>query len=192
MWRARHSSKSTSASGHSAFGAVTADRHRSFSLAFGQHAPARFKRASDHVDAAKLNEGFARLERLCRDALGPTTRIRRLVGMRFRQQVHEIEVEDTVVAALEFAAGAVGVLEAATSVYPGFSRRLELTGSQGTIILENDRLAEVKLREPLPDLVIQPPADDERVRVRHRRQERQSQQSHCEHSLPLLQARAAG
>lgn len=78
--------------------------------------------------------------------------------------LHDIEVEDTVVAALEFADGSVGVLEAATSVYPGFSRRLELTGSQGTIILENDRLAAVKLREPLPDLMIQPPPpDDERA-----------------------------
>jgi UDP-N-acetyl-2-amino-2-deoxyglucuronate dehydrogenase len=78
--------------------------------------------------------------------------------------LHEIEVEDTVVAAMEFADGAVGVLEAATSVYPGFSRRLELTGTQGTIILENDRLAAVKLREPLPGLMIQPPPmEDERA-----------------------------
>jgi UDP-N-acetyl-2-amino-2-deoxyglucuronate dehydrogenase len=79
--------------------------------------------------------------------------------------LHNIEVEDTVVAALEFAGGAIGTLEAATSAYPGFSRRLELTGSQGTIILENDRLAAVKLREPLPDLIIQPPplADERAV-----------------------------
>jgi N-methylhydantoinase A len=83
----------TTASGHSAFGAVTADRHRSFSLAFGQHAPSRFKKASDHVSAEKLNDGFGRLERQCRDALGAGTEIKRLVGMRFRQQVHEVEVE---------------------------------------------------------------------------------------------------
>jgi UDP-N-acetyl-2-amino-2-deoxyglucuronate dehydrogenase len=78
--------------------------------------------------------------------------------------LHEIEVEDTVVAALEFSGGAIGTLEAATSAYPGFSRRLELTGTQGTMVLENDRLAAVKLREPLPDLIIQPPAlADERA-----------------------------
>lgn len=78
--------------------------------------------------------------------------------------LHEIEVEDTVVAALEFSDGAIGTLEAATSAYPGFSRRLELTGTQGTIILENDRLAVVKLRQTLPDVVIQPPAlADERT-----------------------------
>ena len=33
----------TTASGHSALGSVTADRHRSFSFSFGQHAPPRFQ-----------------------------------------------------------------------------------------------------------------------------------------------------
>jgi N-methylhydantoinase A len=83
----------TTASGHSAFGAVTADRHRSFSLAFGQHAPSRFKRASDHIDAGQFNEGFLQLERRCRELLGATTQIKRMVGMRFRQQVHRVEID---------------------------------------------------------------------------------------------------
>ena len=83
----------TTASGQSAFGAVTADRHRSFSLAFGQHAPARFMKASAHVSSEKLNEGFKRLEQQCLDALGREARIKRHIGMRFRQQVHEVEVE---------------------------------------------------------------------------------------------------
>jgi N-methylhydantoinase A len=83
----------TTASGQSAFGAVTADRHRSFSLAFGQHAPARFTKASAHVSSEKLNEGFKRLEQQCLDALGREARIKRHIGMRFRQQVHEVEVE---------------------------------------------------------------------------------------------------
>ena len=83
----------TTASGHSALGAVTADRHRSFSVAFGHHAPPRFKNASDHVDVQGMNEGFARLDRLCRAALGEDARIEHLVTMRFRFQVHEIPVE---------------------------------------------------------------------------------------------------
>ncbi|HXQ53901.1 MAG TPA: hydantoinase/oxoprolinase family protein [Stellaceae bacterium] len=83
----------TTASGHSAFGAVTADRHRSFSLAFGHHTPPRFKRASDHVDLAALNQGFAKLDARCRDALGANCRIDRFIGMLFRQQVHEVFVE---------------------------------------------------------------------------------------------------
>jgi N-methylhydantoinase A len=83
----------TTASGHSALGAVTADRHRSFSLAFGRHAPPRFKKASDHVDVGGMNEGFAKLDQLCRAALGEEARIEHLVTMRFRFQVHEIPVE---------------------------------------------------------------------------------------------------
>jgi N-methylhydantoinase A len=83
----------TTASGHSALGAVTADRRRSFSLACGEHAPARFKKASDHLDLAVFNDGFAKLEVECRKALGESARIERKVGMRFRQQVHEIEID---------------------------------------------------------------------------------------------------
>ena len=83
----------TTASAHSALGAVTADRHRSFSRAFGQHAPPHFNRASDHVDAGALNRGFQALEERCRDALGKDCNIERLVAMRFRLQVHEIPVE---------------------------------------------------------------------------------------------------
>jgi len=78
---------------HSAYGTVTGDRHRSFSLAVGQHAPARFKRASDHIDIAALNEGFAQIEGRAREALGDDVTIHRYIGMRFRQQVHEIGVE---------------------------------------------------------------------------------------------------
>lgn len=78
---------------HSAYGTVTGDRHRSFSLAVGQHAPARFKRASDHVDIDRINQGFEGLEARARAALGDDAEIHRFVGMRFRQQVHEIGVE---------------------------------------------------------------------------------------------------
>ena len=81
------------ASGHSAYGSVTADRQRTYSLAAGLHAPARFKKASDHVNANVFNAGFAQLEQRCRESLGEDVRIRRTIGMRFRQQVHEIGVD---------------------------------------------------------------------------------------------------
>jgi UDP-N-acetyl-2-amino-2-deoxyglucuronate dehydrogenase len=60
-------------------------------------------------------------------------------------RLHRIEVEDTVVATLQFASGAIGVFEASTAVYPGYPRRLELTGSHGTMILDHDSLAAVDL-----------------------------------------------
>ena len=66
--------------------------------------------------------------------------------------LHKIEVEDTLVATLEFSNGAVGTLEATTSVYPGYPRRLELTGSEGTIVVEGDRIVAADLRHPLAEL----------------------------------------
>lgn len=65
--------------------------------------------------------------------------------------LHEIESEDTLVATLEFANGAIGTLEAATSVFPGYDRRVEITGSEGTIIVERDRIVRADLKTPLPD-----------------------------------------
>ena len=57
-----------------------------------------------------------------------------------------IEAEDTLAALLEFESGALGVMQAATSIYPGYPRRIELTGSEGTLILEQDHLIEIRLR----------------------------------------------
>lgn len=65
--------------------------------------------------------------------------------------LHDIEAEDTLVAALEFKNGALATLQAATSVFPGYPRRLELTGSEGTVIIEHDRLIAADLRNPPPD-----------------------------------------
>ena len=67
-----------------------------------------------------------------------------------RTALHEIEVEDTALAMLTFASGAVGTLEATTAAYPGYPRRVELTGTEGTVIVEGDRVAAVDLRTP-PD-----------------------------------------
>jgi UDP-N-acetyl-2-amino-2-deoxyglucuronate dehydrogenase len=64
--------------------------------------------------------------------------------------LHAIEVEDTAVAVLEFENGALGTLEAATSAYPGYSRRIELTGSNGTMILEGDDLTAIDLLDARP------------------------------------------
>jgi len=68
-----------------------------------------------------------------------------------RTALHKIEAEDTLTALLEFANGATGVLQATTSVYPGYPRRVELTGEQGTIIIEHDRLIAADLKNPPVD-----------------------------------------
>jgi len=74
----------------------------------------------------------------------------RHVQAAMRTKLHTIEAEDTLAAILEFESGALGVLQAATSIYPGYPRRIELTGSEGTMILEQDRLIEIRLRHDEP------------------------------------------
>src|SRR5450432_3793046 len=70
-----------------------------------------------------------------------------------RTALHTIEAEDTLTAMLQFANGALGVLQATTSAFPGYPRRLELTGSEGTLIIEQDRLLAADLKNPTEDLV---------------------------------------
>jgi UDP-N-acetyl-2-amino-2-deoxyglucuronate dehydrogenase len=73
------------------------------------------------------------------------------VQARTATVLHKIEAEDTAVANLEFANGAVGTLLATTAAYPGYPRRIEITGTEGTVILEHDRIIAVDLRNPPPD-----------------------------------------
>jgi UDP-N-acetyl-2-amino-2-deoxyglucuronate dehydrogenase len=52
---------------------------------------------------------------------------------------HQIEVEDTAAAVLEFRSGALATLEASTCAYPGRPRRIEINGTKGTAVLDGDR-----------------------------------------------------
>jgi predicted dehydrogenase len=54
--------------------------------------------------------------------------------------VHRMETEDLVCAALRFANGALGVVQATTAAYPGFPERIELFGTNGTALLEGNAL----------------------------------------------------
>jgi predicted dehydrogenase len=54
---------------------------------------------------------------------------------------HErIEVEDVIVATLRFENGALGILEATTAAYPGYLKRIEIHGSEGSALLEEEDL----------------------------------------------------
>ena len=63
-----------------------------------------------------------------------------------RTAQHAIEVEDTAVAILEFASGPLCTLLTTTAFYPGYPRRVEITGSEGTVIMEDDRIVASNLR----------------------------------------------
>jgi UDP-N-acetyl-2-amino-2-deoxyglucuronate dehydrogenase len=59
---------------------------------------------------------------------------------------HQMETEDTAVAALRFQSGALGSVVATTGAYPGVVTRLELLGDAGSAIVENDELTYLHLR----------------------------------------------
>jgi predicted dehydrogenase len=63
---------------------------------------------------------------------------------------HRIEVEDTAVAALRFASGALGTIEAATSAYPGLLKRTEIHGDRGSARVEQDDITLWDFQEKVP------------------------------------------
>jgi predicted dehydrogenase len=67
--------------------------------------------------------------------------------------LHSIQTEDTAIALLEFSSGVFGVLQATTAAYPGYARRVEITGTEGTVVLEGDLLLTTGLRNAHDDLV---------------------------------------
>lgn len=61
---------------------------------------------------------------------------------------HErIEVEDVATACVRFANGALGTIEATTAGYPGALKKIELTGSRGTAILEEEDIIKWEFAE---------------------------------------------
>lgn len=81
------------------------------------------------------------------------------VQARIATSLHKIESEDTAIAILEFASGALGSLQATTAAYPGYPRRVEITGSEGTVILEHDRIIAMDLRNSPADAAQAAPTD---------------------------------
>lgn len=91
---------------------------------------------------ALMNQGIHGVD-LLQYVMGPVVSVQALTATR----CHDIEAEDTVSAILEFESGALGVIQATTSVYPGFSRRLEICGSEGTAILQEDTITYSAFRQ---------------------------------------------
>jgi predicted dehydrogenase len=59
---------------------------------------------------------------------------------------HTIETEDIAVAALKFNCGAVGTLTASTAAFPGSPARIEIFGTEGSAIIEGDRLKQMTFK----------------------------------------------
>lgn len=70
--------------------------------------------------------------------MGPVAEVSAYTGLLAHER---LEVEDTAVAVLRFASGALGIIEGTTAAYPGLSARLEISGDRGSATIDDDRLA---------------------------------------------------
>ena len=91
---------------------------------------------------ALMNQGIHAID-LLQWIMGPVAEVSAYTGTLAHER---IEVEDTAVAALKFASGALGTIEGTTSVYPGYTMRLELHGTEGPVIIEGDYITEWSVR----------------------------------------------
>ncbi len=80
--------------------------------------------------------------------MGPVTEVSAMVATMTHER---IEVEDVAVATLKFANGALGVIEATTTAYPGSLKRIEISGSHGTAILEEEDIKQWQFAEETPE-----------------------------------------
>ena len=69
--------------------------------------------------------------------MGPVSEVSAYTAMLAHER---IEVEDVATATLRFANGALGVIEATTAAFPGSLKRVEIHGSQGSAVLEEENI----------------------------------------------------
>jgi predicted dehydrogenase len=84
-----------------------------------------------------MNQGIHTID-LLQWFMGPAAEVRAFTDRRAHVR---IEVEDVAVAAIRFKSGALGVIEGATSAWPGHAKRIELCGDQGGVATREDDLA---------------------------------------------------
>jgi UDP-N-acetyl-2-amino-2-deoxyglucuronate dehydrogenase len=92
-----------------------------------------------------MNQGVHYVD-LLRWCMGPVTEVTAVCATL----AHQVEVEDTALAIVRFASGALGTIVSSTAVYPGFSQRLEITGTEGTVVVEDGRIVSRALRAGPP------------------------------------------
>ncbi|HTT54830.1 MAG TPA: Gfo/Idh/MocA family oxidoreductase [Streptosporangiaceae bacterium] len=82
-----------------------------------------------------LNQGihYADLLRWC---MGPVAEVTARVATR----AHRMEAEDVALAVLTFASGALGTIVTTTAAFPGSAQRLEITGTGGTVVVEDGEI----------------------------------------------------
>ena len=82
---------------------------------------------------ALMNQGIHGVDLLLH-IMGPV----KSVFAKSKTLIKNIEVEDTLAAVVEYESGAVGVIQATTSINPGYPKQFAFHGSNGTIRLEEN------------------------------------------------------
>jgi len=85
---------------------------------------------------ALMNQGIHSVD-LLRWCMGKVEAVCAFTGLVGHEN---LEVEDVAAATLKFTNGALGVIEASTTVNPGFFRRLEILGTKGSVIIEEEKI----------------------------------------------------
>jgi predicted dehydrogenase len=80
--------------------------------------------------------------------MGPVTHI---TGLTATLAHERIEVEDTAVACLRFASGALGVIQATTSVFPGLPKTIAVHGDRGTAVIEQEDVLRWDFTPEMPE-----------------------------------------
>jgi predicted dehydrogenase len=83
-----------------------------------------------------MNQGIHTID-LLQWFMGPAIEVRAFTACLAHTR---IEVEDTAAAAIRFKNGALGVIEGATSAWPGHAKKIELCGDQGGVATREDDL----------------------------------------------------
>jgi predicted dehydrogenase len=83
-----------------------------------------------------LTQGIHTLD-LMLSLAGPVDEVR---GYATTSPVHRMETEDLVCAAVRFASGALGTIEATTTSFPGFPERIEIVATAATAVLAGTEL----------------------------------------------------
>ena len=93
-----------------------------------------------------MNQGIHYVD-LLRWSMGPIVE----VSAVYATENHQIEVEDTALAVVRFTSGAVGTIASSTAVFPGFAQRLEVSGTGGTVVVEDGEIVRCALTSDTPD-----------------------------------------
>lgn len=91
--------------------------------------------------AALITQSIHYIDQLI-NLMGP---VKSVIG-KTKTLYHKIEGEDIGTAILEFENGAIGTIEGSTAIYAGFPEKLEVHGTEGSLVLEAGEIVEAKFK----------------------------------------------